>query len=71
MSVRRLDCGDAGVRFRVRVADDGAGFAQGWSEGMGLHGMRERVGSLGGWLHFRARRGGGTILTATIPASPP
>ncbi|MFO1074900.1 MAG: histidine kinase [Geminicoccaceae bacterium] len=67
VSVRRLERAGLGSWFRVRVADDGRGLAPGWSEGMGLHGMGERVGSLGGRLQIRVRPGGGTMLAARIP----
>ena len=35
----------------LRVTDDGAGLKPGWREGLGLRGMSERVGALGGRPH--------------------
>lgn len=70
VSIRRRPRAGAGAWYRVRIADDGAGLALGWSEGMGLTGMHERVESLGGRLRVHSRRSGGTLLLAMIPELP-
>jgi signal transduction histidine kinase len=53
---------------RVSVTDDGIGFAEA-AAGTGLTGLRERVESYGGTFEVESRRGEGTTITATIPAS--
>ncbi len=52
----------------VLIEDDGRGFdpAAG-REGMGLDGMRERLGLVGGKLTIESRLGGGTTLVAKVP----
>lgn len=52
---------------RVRVDDDGVGLAAGYQPGMGLTGMRERVGAVGGSVTVTNRLEGGTRLLATLP----
>jgi signal transduction histidine kinase len=61
-----------GVRLDVR--DDGHGFeparvtpAEDGSSGLGLAGMRERVGLLGGSVEIESAPGGPTVVTATLP----
>ncbi|MEC3974145.1 sensor histidine kinase [Amycolatopsis sp. H20-H5] len=58
------------------VRDDGRGFdpdaprcppAEG---GFGLRGMRQRVGRLAGTLHVESEPGGGTAVSANVPAIP-
>jgi two-component system, NarL family, sensor histidine kinase UhpB len=54
------------------VRDNGVGFdpaamTRRRSARLGLHGMRERLASLGGVLRIRSESGVGTELTATIP----
>ena len=50
------------------IEDDGRGFEVGVrSEGMGLDGMRERLGLIGGKLNIESRPGGGTTLVAKVP----
>jgi len=58
----------------LRVADDGVGFdpearpTRGWAGGgLGLLGMRERVGSVGGELRIDSAPGRGTVVEARIP----
>jgi len=54
-----LERADAGMR--LRVVDDGVGFDQEPPrKGFGLATMRDRAEGLGGKLHIRSRRGGGT-----------
>lgn len=54
------------LRFSIR--DDGAGMdpkARGW--GLGLIGMRERAGALGGMLSVQSTPGQGTTIVVTLP----
>ena len=52
----------------VLIEDDGRGFdAEAAREGMGLDGMRERLGLIGGKLTVESRLGGGTTLVAKVP----
>jgi PAS domain S-box-containing protein len=60
----------------LSVADDGAGFdavalpdRPGTTTGLGLVGMRERAGLLGGWLRVESRPGAGTVVSAGLPVS--
>ena len=50
------------------IEDDGRGFDVSVArEGMGLDGMRERLGLIGGKLTIESRLGGGTTLVAKVP----
>jgi signal transduction histidine kinase len=50
------------------IEDDGCGFdPDGAREGMGLDGMRERLGLIGGKLIIESRPGGGTTLVGKVP----
>jgi signal transduction histidine kinase len=63
-----------GKEVTIRIADDGRGFdpsCAGLSHGMGLKLMRERVDELGGRFCLASDPGGGTVVTATLPAAPP
>lgn len=69
----RIQLEHAGDEFRCAVVDDGVGFdpeavrppdARG---GLGLLGIRERVGTLGGAVHIESRPGAGTVLRIAIP----
>jgi signal transduction histidine kinase len=54
--------------LRVQVIDDGVGFDPAIARrGVGMHSMRERIGSLGGTVEVRSAPGLGTTITATIP----
>ena len=55
--------------IRLEVADDGVGFdpRAKTPRGMGLAGMRERAGVLGGTLSIRSRTGVGTTVKLTVP----
>jgi signal transduction histidine kinase len=55
---------------RCRVQDDGVGFdaEAAVGKGLGLVGMRERLGAVGGRLTIRSTPGHGTQLTIHIPA---
>jgi signal transduction histidine kinase len=52
------------------VRDDGAGFTPGPGPGFGLPGMRRRVQRLAGTLHVESEPGGGTAISAVLPAVP-
>jgi signal transduction histidine kinase len=52
---------------RLRVNDNGKGFSSGRTRGLGLLGMEERVGQLGGRLLIEAEPGRGTRLIAELP----
>ena len=59
-------------RLTVRVEDDGVGFDTtrlNGHTGLGLNGINERVGLLGGLCEVRSRPGVGTTITASIPLS--
>jgi signal transduction histidine kinase len=53
--------------LRVEVVDDGVGGAR-YAAGSRLTGLADRVGALGGRLNLDSPPGGGTRLTAVIPA---
>jgi PAS domain S-box-containing protein len=54
----------------LRVADDGRGIPmKQHAMGLGLVSMRERVKLAGGTLSIASRRGGGTIVEASVPMS--
>lgn len=52
------------------VRDDGAGFTPAPGPGFGLPGMRRRVQRLAGTLHVESEPGGGTAISAVLPAVP-
>jgi len=57
-------------RVSCTVRDDGVGVAANRLEGgtgLGLVGIRERLGALGGSVHIASQPGGGTSLQAEIP----
>jgi signal transduction histidine kinase len=69
VELRRVD-----GEVRLLVSDNGKGFdpaapplESGPGERVGLVGMHERVGALGGTLEIDSRPGAGTSLTAAIP----
>jgi signal transduction histidine kinase len=53
----------------VVIEDDGVGFDQRAvrEEGIGLLGMRERLGLIDGRLEIESRSGAGTTLVAEVP----
>jgi signal transduction histidine kinase len=59
-----------GDRVVVIVEDDGQGLG-GTAAGVGRHSMTERATELGGRCEIVARRGGGTRVTAVLPAVAP
>ncbi len=70
--VVRLAC--RGDHLHLIIGDDGAGFtlplSEGAPAGLGLLGMRERAHGLGGSLQVRCRPARGTVVTASLPATP-
>ncbi|MGV8852944.1 MAG: sensor histidine kinase [Rhodoglobus sp.] len=57
-----------GDDYLVTIADNGIGIdTEGYTEGRGLLGMRERAELLGGTVTVRAAASGGTVVTARIP----
>jgi two-component system CheB/CheR fusion protein len=52
---------------RVRIQDDGSGIGKTDGQGMGLKMMRHRAELIGGKLHIRRGRDGGTIVTCVFP----
>jgi signal transduction histidine kinase len=55
-------------RVRLVVTDDGRGFAPEEARGFGLHGMRDRVGQVGGTLDVCSTPGTGTVVAVEVPA---
>jgi len=59
------------------IKDDGVGFAQAGpvepsgakKQGIGLLGMRERIGSVGGTIDIHSRKNKGTVIRAELPFS--
>jgi signal transduction histidine kinase len=49
------------------IEDDGVGFTEPSGEGLGLIGMRERVGLIDGRLDVESRAGHGTTIVAEVP----
>ncbi len=60
---------DAG-RIRLEIEDDGRGFNAREERGMGLLGIQERVGHLGGAFQVESSPGRGTLLAIELPAAP-
>jgi signal transduction histidine kinase len=52
----------------LEIRDDGVGFAPEAARGFGLHGMRDRVGQVGGSLDVRSEPGAGTAVRVEVPA---
>jgi signal transduction histidine kinase len=63
----RIQVEETGSRLVVRVVDDGCGGADP-ARGSGLRGLADRVAALGGSLSVDSPAGGGTRLTAELPA---
>ena len=51
------------------IEDDGRGFDEAGSNGLGLLGMRERVGLVGGRLEVESSSGSGTTLSIEVPVT--
>ncbi len=55
-------------RLHLRIADDGAGFDPARApRGLGLRGMAERVGALGGQFDLQSQPGAGTRIAIDLP----
>ena len=72
--VRQADVAleDAGGTLTLRIADAGTGFdadAAGRDGGLGVIAMRQRAEAVGGHVTVTSRPGGGTVVTATLPAA--
>jgi two-component system, NarL family, sensor histidine kinase UhpB len=61
------DGSSASVALRLSISDDGRGLVPGATRGLGLIGMEERIGALGGAFGVSKGRAGGTCLDITIP----
>ena len=51
------------------IEDDGRGFDEAGSNGLGLLGMHERVGLVGGRLEVESSSGSGTTLSIEVPVT--
>ena len=77
--VRHAKAKQVDVRLMLRddaldlaVSDDGIGLPMdGRPSGFGLIGIRERVATRAGKMELRARAGGGTVLSVTLPLAAP
>jgi signal transduction histidine kinase len=54
-------------RIWLSIQDDGKGFNPREERGLGILGIQERVGRLGGSLDVNSRPGGGTIVRFDLP----
>jgi signal transduction histidine kinase len=62
----------SGTPLAVRIIDDGSGFRDGASSGLGVAGygliaMRERAESVGGKFSYESVRGAGTLVQVVLP----
>jgi signal transduction histidine kinase len=69
---RHVRVGLAGEPLSVRVIDDGCGFRDGASSGLGVAGygliaMRERAEQVGGKFSYESVRGAGTLVQVVLP----
>lgn len=55
------------TKVSLQIEDDGKGFLVGRTKGLGLLGIEERVGRLGGRFRVQSEPGRGTIVTAELP----
>ena len=56
-----------GRRGILSIRDDGVGFRPGDPQGLGLHGIRERVEVSGGTVRITSAHGRGTQITVEVP----
>jgi signal transduction histidine kinase len=73
-SAVRIRISEAGRTLELTVQDDGRGLPSGVTPGtierpghMGIAGMRERIGALGGTVTVEARPGAGVLLRVRLP----
>lgn len=59
-----------GASLRILVRDNGVGFDPATTRGLGLLGMQERIGLLGGVFQIESARAHGTVLRMEIPSVP-
>lgn len=66
----RLSLQQSSGRVVLTIRDDGAGLPAALNEptGLGIRLMQHRASSIGGWLTIGPAKGGGTIVTCTLPA---
>jgi signal transduction histidine kinase len=57
--------------LHVHVSDNGKGFAQDDSKGLGLEGILARIHQLGGQVELKNSDSGGAIMEAIIPIGEP
>lgn len=55
--------------FQLSIRDNGVGLADGYREGVGIRGMRERLAELNGTLNVASGHHGGSTIVASIPLS--
>ncbi|MFC4066920.1 histidine kinase [Actinoplanes subglobosus] len=53
--------------LHLEIADDGTGLPRRYRAGVGLTGIRERAGELGGTTHIGASPQGGTLVSVDLP----
>jgi signal transduction histidine kinase len=66
----RVTLAEADGELHFSVADDGQGFRQGASEGVGLQNMADRLGAVGGRLSVDSAPGAGTKVSGRVPLWP-
>lgn len=66
-----VSCAADATGVTLSVRDDGVGMAAGGREGVGIAGMRERIGALGGTLTISSDPRGGTLVAARLPRAAP
>lgn len=64
----RVRVQQAGNRIMLTIQDDGLGFDAAQMKGLGLLGIQERVGRLGGTCRVHSSPGRGTVLSVELPA---
>lgn len=69
-STARISLAMDGAWLVLVVTDDGIGFADRGSPGIGLTSMRQRADELGGSLRVEPAESGGTRVTARLPVAP-
>lgn len=64
-----IEVGQNSKGIAVSVTDDGRGIASDFSDGLGILGMKERAGMLGGQLRVASEGGRGTTVSLLLPCS--
>ena len=65
--VRLVEADSEASQLVLKIEDDGQGMVSNAPRGLGVAGMEERVGALGGQFAIEPRPGGGTVVRAVIP----